>query len=381
MKIRSDNSISKKSETNCEIIRNKNTIDFEDTRISSYDYVYLYDYNGRISFSSFGGARALGLKPNEVVGKTWNELGVKPDVVNVFNLQLEVVFKTGRPLIGENKFPSIYGEKDYEYIMHPIYNGDGNIVNVECIFKDITIRKQTEIELRRKMMRYNIEDGKVYIVEESQSFEPINVFEKLLKFGYIGLVITRNTEKDFKKIEIDEDFKFYWLTESREDKTLPPIFKKVLSLIKDQIRKTVVLIERIDYLIFKNGYKKTINFIKSLKEIAAINGIVIIISYDQSILTEQENILFKTELNELETRFNNEKISKKLIEIINKVHQTNSNGSKSSYTSISKQLGISKPTVRKRVRKLVSEGYLFEIEKGRNKLVDLTELGWNLMTG
>jgi DNA-binding MarR family transcriptional regulator len=67
-----------------------------------------------------------------------------------------------------------------------------------------------------------------------------------------------------------------------------------------------------------------------------------------------------------------------LLEVLRYVYQRNLLGLKPSNTEIGAELGISQPTVRKRVRNLVSAGHLLQHEKGRSKVVELSERGRHL---
>ena len=64
-------------------------------------------------------------------------------------------------------------------------------------------------------------------------------------------------------------------------------------------------------------------------------------------------------------------------EILRFVNGQNSLGINPSFTAISKHLGISKPTTRKRIKSLVYHGYLILSVKGRTKVVELTNKGRN----
>ena len=64
-----------------------------------------------------------------------------------------------------------------------------------------------------------------------------------------------------------------------------------------------------------------------------------------------------------------------MFEIVELIFDKNNAGIKPSYTDIGSELGISKPTSRKRIRRLISAGYVVEIEKGNKKVLELTQKG------
>jgi predicted transcriptional regulator len=72
-------------------------------------------------------------------------------------------------------------------------------------------------------------------------------------------------------------------------------------------------------------------------------------------------------------------IDKKLLEIIYYILNQNKLGINPSYSSIIKQLSMTRPTVRKYIRYLESNRYVIVHKKGRNKKVELTEKGKKLL--
>jgi len=50
-------------------------------------------------------------------------------------------------------------------------------------------------------------------------------------------------------------------------------------------------------------------------------------------------------------------------------------GAKPSYTKIGHFIGASRPTTRKRIKKLINQGYASESLKGNEKVLELTENG------
>jgi PAS domain S-box-containing protein len=347
----------------------------ENIRNFNYDFLYMYDRKGRVTFASYGGALALGLKPHEVVGKTWTDLGLPSEVIEAFNLQLEVVFKTGRPLISENKFPTIEGEKDIEYILYPRKDRNGYIESVECTVKDITERKHKEEELKKKMMKYRWEDGRIYIVKEPQAARSIQAFNELLKFGYKGLVISRNTKNNFNKNNIGINYEFIWLTEKNTNNNLDDVINK----IEDSGNKNVILIERLEYLILKKGFKKTLTFIQLINDISYIMNDIVIIAIDPSILNDKELRLLEKECLALTTRVNKDKLPLKVIKVLKYIYQENIKGIKPSYSDIGQELFMSKPTVRKFIRSLIKNGHLKEYISGRKKNIEITDNGRNIL--
>jgi len=64
-----------------------------------------------------------------------------------------------------------------------------------------------------------------------------------------------------------------------------------------------------------------------------------------------------------------------VFDVMRFTYQQNREGIKPSYSEIGEALGISKPTVRKRVRHIISRAYAREFARGSYKTLELTEMG------
>ncbi|MHC1624917.1 MAG: PAS domain S-box protein, partial [Methermicoccaceae archaeon] len=258
----------------------------------------------------------------------------------------------------------------------PIKNADGEIISWVIITNDITERKKAEDELRKRLMKFRLDEGNIYLVKENAPMLSIEAFNNLLKAGYHGIVISRIPKKEIEK-SIKYDFEFFWLTERNALKTEGSDDLNIEKLIKTMARKSAILIDRLDYFIFKNGVKETISFVQRLKDIAYITDFIIILSIDPSTMNQRELRLLEKECKEVELMYR-EEIPNALLDILKIVYKQNTLGLRPCYTDISKELGISNPTARKRIRRLISFGYLRDKTEGRSKVIELTERGRNL---
>ncbi|MFX0207440.1 MAG: HTH domain-containing protein, partial [Candidatus Hodarchaeota archaeon] len=68
-------------------------------------------------------------------------------------------------------------------------------------------------------------------------------------------------------------------------------------------------------------------------------------------------------------------LSEENLEVMRFIYQQNNLGIKPSYSDIGKKLEISRPTARKRIKRLVATGYLIDSKKGNSKVLELTEKG------
>jgi PAS domain S-box-containing protein len=262
---------------------------------------------------------------------------------------------------------------------NPIFDKDGKYTGTLGSVLDITERKQREEQTRKKLRKYNVEEGYVYLIPESSPILSINVFEDLCKLGFECLVFSRTVEKDFKK-NLKSDCNFLWLAQKGKENHIHPQLDTISSKIESMHQKSTILIDRLDYLIQKNGFNNTLNFVYELKELANILDMIILITLDSRTLSDQEFLLLEKETRTIEPR-SLEKIPADKLEILRFVYNKNQSGIKPAYSDIGTEFTISRPTTRKRIKTLVATGYLAEYRFGIRKVLEVTEKGRMLFVG
>jgi len=252
---------------------------------------------------------------------------------------------------------------------------EGNVLRTESFFMDITERKTREDEMKRRLMRFRLDDGNLYLVKESFPALSPEAFKDLLNVDYRGLVFSRTPEEEFKK-KVDGVFDFRWLAERGGEKSLST-FEEIENSLDKSLKKSVVLLDCLDYLVLKNGFKEALFFVQRLRDYAYLTGNVVVLSVDPSTLSAQEIRLLGKEGREVESRVF-VRLPEDLLEILRFIYEHNALGSKPNHSQVRQELGISKPTMGKRIKRLVNTGYVTENPRGRSKILELTYKGMRL---
>jgi PAS domain S-box-containing protein len=274
------------------------------------------------------------------------------------------------------EIPSFQTEKRYlmknqeilwvRVTMSLLKDNKGNPLNFLLMVEDITSIKHREEELKKQFLKYNVKDGNVYLVTEEFPTLSKTVFSDLTNIGYRGLIASRTPSKDYRA-DMEGEYEFFWLTENNG-------YNRLITLIEETPSKSVILIDRLEYLFLKEGLKNAMQFVYKLKEIAYLKNLVVILSIDNTTISERELRILEKEAQQIEPRFM-AKIAEEFLEILRFVYQQNNLGLKPSYSGIGEVLKISRPTVRKRVKQLIVTGYLHEHKKGKSKIVEISGKG------
>jgi len=121
----------------------------ENILAASADHIYMYDAAGRYIFANKSGASALGLKPADMIGRNWQELGFPAEIMEPFDVHRRSVMATGQPITAETDFPTFAGPRKYEYILAPIFDDNGRAEAIVCNVRDFTKRKKSEQKLQK----------------------------------------------------------------------------------------------------------------------------------------------------------------------------------------------------------------------------------------
>ena len=263
-----------------------------------------------------------------------------------------------------------------ETSMAIIETAEGTPRGFVSISRDITGRKVAEREMKRKLMRYDLREGNMYLVEERIPCTSLEAFEDLLTVDYPGLAISRTPQREFKE-KFRQEIDYLWIAEKGNKSGIPPDLTEIQSTIEGLSKATAIFIDRLDYLLSKTSFEKILSFIHSLREIAYLKDHIIILSVDPSTLDRQKLRQIEKETLTVEPLYKVQ-LPEELFEVLRMVYEQNTKGMNPSYNMVGLKTGTSKPTARKRIRTLISYGYLEESKRGRSKILNLTEKGRTL---
>ena len=335
----------------------------------SSDLVCEYNFKNN-NFTKINPAfsKVLGYKEKEILNKSIFDF-LHPDDFEKTKMIINKKIEKGYPIIS---FINRYRCKNdtyrwFEWSAKPLIKEGVTY----AIARDITERKKQEQILKKQMMKYNIEEGNIYLVKEKTLNVSLKAFRDVLDIGYYGLMISRNLNNNYNKY-IKNNYRLLWLSEKKIKNSIKPDVKNIQNIIEKQNNKTVIFIDRLDYILTKNNYNKTLDLIQKIREIAILKNLIVIISIDCDTIDKKYFRLIEKETLNIEP-ISRKKLTKNMQNIIDYIHKQNTMGIYPRYKDIEIEMKISKPTLRSKIKWLVKNNYIIVHKEGRSKNIEITD--------
>jgi len=116
---------------------------------SSTDYIMRYDRQGRHTYMNPAGLAISGAAAADLIGKTHREAGFSEDLCQLWEAHIQRVFETAEPCQLEFEWAGVEGLLVLDLRLTPEFNAKGEVHSVLGVSRDITERKQAEVERRR----------------------------------------------------------------------------------------------------------------------------------------------------------------------------------------------------------------------------------------
>jgi PAS domain S-box-containing protein len=340
---------------------------------NSNDAIYSVNLEGVITSWNKTAEKMFGWRKNEAIGMQAGKL--LPDEIKNETPFLIQKLKQGVKFISyETKRVSKDGSIiDVDVTISPILDESGNPAGFSVIARDISSKVKAEEGMLRRILKYDVSRGRIYLIEEPFPDLAKDVLLDLVKCGYAGTVITRRLAEE---IGLD-GVAYFWLSEKRGKDTLSPEISEVESAIMNLPNWNNAVLLELDYLILKNGFEKVFEFIQRIKEaFYFLKKGVLLLSLDPEILTQRQVKFLRKECSTLKPK--QHELPPEVFEILRYVYMENRVGKKPSIKEIMQKFNIVRNTAKKRIRYLEGKELVNVNKTGRLKLLEVTEKGKEL---
>ncbi|MBI9049439.1 MAG: PAS domain S-box protein [Anaerolineaceae bacterium] len=119
---------------------------------ASQDSIYSYDRQSRFTHANTNLCKTLGLKPEQIIGKTHEELGFQKALCDEWATLHQQVYDTNATVIAETTGSVPDGTiRCYEVVLNPMHDGNGEIIGIAGTTRDINERKLAEAKIKEQI--------------------------------------------------------------------------------------------------------------------------------------------------------------------------------------------------------------------------------------
>jgi PAS domain S-box-containing protein len=332
-----------------------------------------FDENNKITLWNNTAEQITGYNKRQVINKPLDKLKDIFDQTQNLLDDIQNIRMGNKNVIDEIILKTKKGSKK---IIKPIYitkieKNDDKSVDLLIFGKDITYKRESY----KKLLK-----GSSYLISKKNNEIGLDVFIDLTKLDYKGLLITRRNPDILKSIIPFENIQVEFLNKSivnsyNNISNLNELEKKINDFIlKNQ--KSVILLERIDYLIINFSFE---NFMKTLYKINSTilrNNSILLIQLNPNLLDLRQTNFIESEIQLFpDQKIDDIQIEDNLYDILHFIYKQNRLNSIVTFKKINKEFSIDKSTTAKRVNDLEKIGLISIIKKGRTKTVNITQKG------
>ncbi len=230
---------------------------------------------------------------------------------------------------------------------------------------------------------FDLESRSSYLIKESSPKKTFSLFLDKTAKGFKGLCITR---KNFsivqEKYGIDSS-SFLWLSDTKEKgvtslSDLASLTKYIVEFVR-KYPKSVVLLDRIDYLITKYGFDAVLRFLLKINDAIMVSDALLLIPLDPSTVSMKELSYLEKESRELPRPVAPVMLHEDLLNIVKFIHNQKALGKKITYKDVGHEFHITAPTTQRKIEELAKKGFVKIVKEGRDKVIYLTETAESLV--
>lgn len=227
----------------------------------------------------------------------------------------------------------------------------------------------------------SLDAGKIYLIKEEEENNAYELFINSLNRGFAGLGIVREDPRKIRKRYNLQKTSFVWLTNNKIEgipcETKINNLSEIISEFVKESKKSVILLDRLDYILTENDFKDFIRGLHALGDLVLEHECIIILSVNPLLIEESQLKAIEEESIDLYGKHLRRKVELSDLEmnILTYINEKNVSNRLASYKDITDRFNITKPTTRAKIEKLRGLGLLNIEQKGRFKSLKITSAG------
>jgi PAS domain S-box-containing protein len=242
---------------------------------------------------------------------------------------------------------------------------------VLLIGRDIT----QDMEMHGKLLA-----GNSYLIPDKSNSAAFDLLVDLATSGYSGHLITRVNPEVLKNVISPTNIKMYQLGQNRgKDYESIINLQILLQKIKDigsEKKDSVILLERLDYLINKFSFEKVMDALYEINDLVVKNKCLMLIRIDPATIEKTQMAIIENELQLLPSqKIEGLTIEDEVYDILRFIYEQNQNNAIVPIKKIMSRFTLAYSTVAKRLEVLETKGLIFTKKQGKSRTVTISEKG------
>ncbi len=353
-------------EKTVELIKSRKELEYLANIVeNSSDAIYSVNTLGKITSWNRTAEKMFGWKKEEVIGMYADEL-LPDELKGETELILKKIQEGITSLTYETRRISKNGKViNVEVTISPTYGSEKKVNGFSVIARDIGAKIEVESKILRRILKYDLERGKVYLTDDVQLAK--DIAEDYIKCGCNVLTLSRYLEiKGVKNLRFSERKGVNFIYPNLKD-----IEKAIVSIPG---WNNLILVE-LDYLLMKKEFHEVLEFVQNLRDFLYIVGKgTVLFVVDSNLVGDKLTFLAK-ECEMVKTKPTNLSLPNKCYEILRHVYMQNRVGENVSFADLMDVFRMSRNTIKKYVKQLENLGLVRVNKDGRFKVVTLTQKG------
>ena len=336
---------------------------------NSGDAIYSVTLDGEIVSWNRTAEKLFGWAKEEAIGMDSSKL-LPDEIKNETEFVIQRIQEGERELRFETRRVRKDGEIiDVEVTVSPLF--DGGLSGISLISRDITMKREAEREAERRMLKYEVERGRIYFADDFGL--AVDVLNDLMKCGYTAKVITRRYPE---AIGINKE-NHVMITDKRRGKTVSPDIESIYhEIVNLSGWRNAVLLD-LDYLIIKHNFEEIYELLQKLKDLFFVlnKGILVVVS-DSGLVGGRELKLLKMECGMIRSK--EVELPSEMYELLRYIYSRNRLGDRPSIKDVMDSFNITRNTAKKRIKYLAEKGLVRVMKDGRARVLEVMEGGKEL---
>lgn len=200
------------------------------------------------------------------------------------------------------------------------------------------------------------------------------------------LLITRKNTQPQHTQTTEKHLHTLHLTNQPKNNTSQPFISNTKELSTqiteycNQNQHVIIILTNIDYFIIQQGFTTFMKTMYYITDLINDTNNRFFITYNPSILNNQQQALLKQVVTELpHNHLNSMVLTEELHTVLEFIQQQKNKGSLITLKKIKQQLNLSYPTIKKRLSELEEKGLILRKKQGRSKTVHISQKGEQLL--